>query len=258
MSTKEAVEARYAEICDALGIASRPTLKLVPELEQFSRRLAGVYVARHHTLTLPVSAEPNDFVIVHELCHSVAARTIGYRGSHGAPYLALLHLACLHYFPSYNGTIIELTVSGEWPLLVPRRWREREIEVARRVANLVQTECEGAERPSIEALAERVKHYFPERVDGHMSMLGRWRDRAMTQKGVWMGYWCVFATALTLILTYCARWLPSASFRGELIVWVSCFWAGSITCVLMISAVQNLLNKIGDATRRLRGIFKRS
>ncbi|XVJ96781.1 hypothetical protein NLY09_14345 (plasmid) [Burkholderia vietnamiensis] len=258
MSTKEAVEARYAEICDALGIASRPALKLVPRLEQFSRRLAGVYVAGNHTLTLPVSDGPNDFVIVHELCHSVAARTVGYRGIHGAPYLALLHLACLYYFPSYNGSIIELTVREEWPFLVPRRWREREIEAATQIASLVQAECEGAERPSIEALAERVKHYFPERVNGHMSMLGRWRDRAMTQKGVWMGYWCVFATALTFILTYCAHWLPSASSRGELLVWVSRFWMGSVLCVLVISAIQNLLNKVGDAKRRLKEIFKRS
>lgn len=261
MKNNKNVEIRYQHVCEILGIPpeNRPRLKLEASVQQLSRRLAGMYMPHSHTIILPVDAPTHDWIIAHELCHSVCGRTMGYRGHHGAPFLALWHLVCLYYLPGYDGKMIESTVCTEWPRLVPKRWRQREIDAAIEASTLIQSDVDNTKLPpTIEALAIRVRHHFADRVDDNVSVLDTWKDRALTQRGQWMSYLLAVALTVTILCIGFAQLLNAGKMRMYLIwIPVAALLSG-ITGLGLVIWTQEMLIKARGLKTVLGRIFRRA
>lgn len=190
----------YAALCRDWGIATPPALKVEPSLKAGARVLLGEYRRERHEIMVAQNINNPELVLSHELCHAIAGASIGYKGHHGAPFLALWSLAD-HYFMAGRvgatvGDLTVFTIKTQWLRAAPRRYRETERQRAHKVIEAVKKEM--AQAPlTVDELAIALRTQM-----GHQarsSSFSSWViDRFFTQKAVWQYYTARSALALLL------------------------------------------------------------
>jgi hypothetical protein len=192
------IEAIYATLCQNWGIARPPVLKVMPSLEVGGRVLLGEYRRARHEIMVAQNIHNPELVLSHELCHVIAGASIGYKGHHGAPFLALWSLAD-HYFlggriSASTGELSAFTIQSQWLRVAPRRYRKTECERAHEVIAAVKDEM--VQGPlTIDALAIAIRTQMGDRARAS-SFSSPVIDRFFTQKAVWKYYTGRSAVAL--------------------------------------------------------------
>lgn len=194
------IEEVYAALCRDWGIARPPALTVTPSLQTGGRVLLGEYRRERHEIMVAQNISNPELVLSHELCHAIAGAGIGYKGHHGAPFLALWSLAD-HYFMAGRisatvGDLTVFTIGTQWLRVAPQRYRETERQRAHKVIEAVKKEI--AQGPlTIDELAIAIRTQMG--TQARSSSFSSWViDRFFTQKAVWQYYTGRSAIALLL------------------------------------------------------------
>lgn len=247
-----AARERYEAICLELGIKRAPELRLAKKVSLLSKIVLGDWRSRDRFRVAAFKEQPTDEFFLHELAHWACLSYGGYRGYHGAPFLALLQLFYEFYWEGDIPDVIEATVREDWPKYVREERRANAIADARAAVEAIKARLsweEGA-NPSADFLAREVRKAFPEQPAGRIAALDRvvLEDILETQRDGLFTL-MVWACLATLAFALAALQLvPNALTSGLFL------FTGLLTfATVAIIAANDLSRRIGRWWSGLRG-----
>jgi hypothetical protein len=137
LTEEERIKKRFAEICDLLQLREelQPRLKVMAVDSRKNWHVFGQYNRRTNVLQLSNRLLEDDYLAVHELIHLVCAKELGYRGSHGVPFLALHDLVIAFHMNGAdrlgNGAVIDL----QWATIATSNSKKQAKEESARIVS---------------------------------------------------------------------------------------------------------------------------
>jgi hypothetical protein len=158
-----AARERYESICGALGIHRAPALRPAKKVTMLSKIAIGDWLPRKVIRVAAFHEVPTDHFFLHELAHVVCPTYAGYRGYHGAPFLAVLQLLYDYHWQGDNPDAISYTVEEDWPRYIGPIQRELEIAAARAAVETVKGSLaeQDIDQPGADLIAKEVRKCFP-------------------------------------------------------------------------------------------------
>ncbi|MBA9859853.1 hypothetical protein [Ralstonia insidiosa] len=248
----DAARERYEAICLELGVKRAPELRLAKKVTLLSKIVLGDWRSRDRFRVAAFQDLPTDEFFLHELAHWACLTYGGYRGYHGAPFLALLQLFYEFYWEGDIPDAIEATVREDWPKYIREEARVKAIADARAAVEAIKARLtwEDGANPSADFLARAVRREFPEQPAGRIDVLDRivMSDLLKTQRdGLFtlMVWACLATLAFALAALELA---PNAVTSGLALV------TGLLTIATVATiAANDLSRRIGRWWAGLRG-----